>query len=211
MSHVFRVHPRIRATVDGPAVKHASLHLQQSDLDGACGTHCALMALMVLGIVERGQIEELPKPKQKPLAKFWRRSSRYYFAGSSSSELKAMMQTYQKKVSCSVAIKRAIRETLRTLKMNGVSIIGIHNRLFKHWVLAIGVAGSDTAGSEYQLLVLDPSLPVIPLMAWNATLSVKPRRSGAHFYETALGTTMVLVDSALALTPAIAALEYDID
>ena len=48
MSHVYRWHPRLTAGVGGPMVGKFLLHLQQSDLDGACGQHSALMALMLL-------------------------------------------------------------------------------------------------------------------------------------------------------------------
>ncbi len=68
MSHLFRWHSKLSANMTGPLVGKDPLHLQQSDLDGACGHHCALMALMLLGLVTRNQLDG-SKRNNKALAK----------------------------------------------------------------------------------------------------------------------------------------------
>ena len=45
MSRIYRCHSRLSADLQGPVVNQQPLHLRQSSIDGACGPHCALMAL----------------------------------------------------------------------------------------------------------------------------------------------------------------------
>ena len=78
MSHVYRWHPKLTAGIDGPMVGKLALHLQQSDLDGACGQHSALMALMLFGELTRDDLEGRPK---KALATFWKSARPHYFVG----------------------------------------------------------------------------------------------------------------------------------
>ena len=84
MSHVYRWHPKLTAGIDGPMVGKLALHLQQSDLDGACGQHSALMALMLFGELTRDDLEGRPK---KALATFWKSARPHYFVGTKPNKL----------------------------------------------------------------------------------------------------------------------------
>ena len=61
----FRLQASIKASKRGSVVGSMPVHLQQSDLDGACGPHCALTALMVFGIVHRDDPDGLPRSRKK--------------------------------------------------------------------------------------------------------------------------------------------------
>ena len=85
------------------------------------------------------------------------------------------------------------------------------HRSFSHWVLAIGTGGKEgvDAFDAETLLILDPEIPPIPLLPWNATLSVKASRSGRYRYETPLGSTPVAIGAVLALMPSTTEIELD--
>ena len=53
MHTTFRVHPALAVCRQGPCGQRQLVHLRQSDLDGACGPHCLLMALQILGLASR--------------------------------------------------------------------------------------------------------------------------------------------------------------
>ena len=213
MSRIYRWHPQLKAGSYGPVVSGAALHLQQSDIDGACGTHCALMALMVLGVINRSDLDELPRARKKPLAQFWQRTAAYYFVGSNPRQLQSVLAPYKESVTCRVLPKKNRQtETLLTLQMDGVCIIGIRNDQFSHWVLAIGTGGKEGFdGTEAKtLLILDPNVPPIPLLSWNATLSLKAKRHG-HRYETSLFAHNVNICATLGLLPSITKIDADLD
>ncbi|MCX7178622.1 MAG: PriCT-2 domain-containing protein [Proteobacteria bacterium] len=63
-------------------VRNVPLHLHQSDLDGACGPHCALMALMLFGILDRVDLDGLPKARKRRLSSLWKQTETRYFVGS---------------------------------------------------------------------------------------------------------------------------------
>ena len=99
MSHVYRWHPRLSAGIDGPMVGKSPLHLQQSDLDGACGQHSALMALMLFGEVTRDDLEGKPK---KALSAFWKSARPHYFVGTKPNKLASFFKPYRHAVSSRV-------------------------------------------------------------------------------------------------------------
>ena len=203
MSHVYRWHPHVTAGPDGPLVQAVPLHLQQSDLDGACGLHCALMALMLFGLVERHELARLGQSSARtsPLAQLWKGSAPHYFSGLRPRKLKALLKPYQKQLTCTLATGAPGPETAATVQADGVGLLAILHRDFAHWILAMGVGGEDGHPDTDKLLILDPSLPPIPLLPWNATLTVNARRSGRHRYTTVHGDDKVSVEDALLLRP----------
>ena len=199
MSHVYRWHSQLTANKNGPLVDQSPLHLQQSNIDGACGLHCALMALMMFGLVERHELQHLSKTKKKALASVWKQSSPYYFKGTHPKQLKSVFKPYNEQLTCIVVRKNAAPDVSSTLHAGGVCIVGIRNSQFSHWVLAVGTGGKEGFRDAEKLLVLDPSHPALPMLPWNATLAVSTSRRGLHRYETATGTCQVYVDDALLL------------
>lgn len=197
--HTYRWHPAIKATRHGPRVRSMPLHLLQSDLDGACGPHCALMALLLFGIIKRDDLSILHKVRKKPLSSFWRHAARNYFKGTSAHHLKAALKPYAHDLFCSVRQVNCINHVLEVLNISGVGIVGIESTDFSHWVLAIGIGGTEGRRGlrSATLLILDPSHAPIPLSPWNAMLSVKADRKKRYAYETPNGRCRVTVDAAL--------------
>lgn len=182
-------------------VNRSLLHLKQGELDGACGTHCALMALMVFGIIKRDELDDISKVRKKPLSKLWMRTTQYYFSGINPHQLKSVFLPYQEQVHCKVLQSDLVDQTIKLLKQDGVCIIAINNEDFRHWVLAVGFGGKNWAKEDAveTLLILDPDSPPIPMLAWNGTITVKTLKNGQHRYEAADGSVNVSIDAVLAL------------
>lgn len=207
MSHVYRWHPKLTAGVVGPMVDAFPLHLRQSDIDGACGHHCALMALMILGEVRREDLEGKPK---KALASFWKSSRSHYFCGARPNKLASFFKPYRDAVSCWTA-REDLPEAIRTtLKADGLAIVGIQNADFDHWTLAVGLGEREGWAGEEKVLLLDPDLAPLSLSPWNATLSLKPSRRGWHDYDTPLGRAKVRVTDAVCLMSCIEEVDFEL-
>jgi hypothetical protein len=198
MSRFYRYHPHIQSSIDGPTVNKQPLHLAQSDLDGACGPHCAFMALMIFGIVERDELYSVAKSRKRDLSKMWKRSSLFYFSGSKPSQLKSLFASYKDSLSCKLHKKDWLTQTIESIKADGVCIVGVSNNDFSHWTLAVGYGGQSD-GKTDTLLLLDPDAPPIPMLAWNATLNIKTRRNSLYSYVNANGSHKVRVNNTLSL------------
>ena len=197
--HFYRCHPSLKATRRGPVVGLNAVHLHQSDIDGACGAHCIMSALLILGVLKREQLREIMNASE-PAKSMWRVVREKYFVGAGVGELRSMLVPYATEIEARAYRKHVIARTLNVLADSGVAILSISNKRFNHWVLAIGVSGfmQDSDSLPSKLLILDPGHSPVPLAAWNATLSVKGASLDKRAYEMATG--MVLVDIGSVLT-----------
>lgn len=202
LSHIYRWHKRLKATLEGPMVDDAPLHLQQSDLDGACGQHCMMMALMILGLVQRKDLGISKANRKNALGSFWRSALPYYFKGSKPHRLASFLTPYQDHVSCTVIDKHPANDVAATLYGDGLCIVGIQNPALDldHWALAVGI-GKREGKTEEKLLLLDPAIPPLPMLPWNATITLNASRRGWHRYESANAAMKVLLCDALCLIP----------
>lgn len=197
----YRWHPSITASVFGPVVGHVPVHLQQSDLDGACGPHCALMALMAFGIVQRDELDCLPRSRKKRLTALWSRTERHYFRGIYPTQLQSVLEPYKADLSSSVERQECVTRILAVLQDSGLGIVNIRNDTINHWVLAVGSGGTEKQ-SRYRpvsLLILDPSHGAIPLAPWNGLLSLRPDRQKRYAYDTPDGRIRVGIECTVSL------------
>jgi hypothetical protein len=197
----YRWHPSITASMSGPVVGAMPVHLQQSDLDGACGTHCALMALMAFGIVHRDELDCLPRARKKRLTALWRRTERHYFRGLYAGQLQSVLEPYAKDLICAIERSDCIKRALDVLQVSGLGIVNIRNDEINHWVLAVGSGGTEK-DARYRpawMLILDPSHGAIPLTPWNGLLSIRRDRKNRHAYDTPDGRLRVAVECVISL------------
>lgn len=211
MKTIFRCHSKLKASHDGPMVNRNPLHLRQSSLDSACGPHCALMALMLMGVVKRDEIEDqedLRRSGNKALSKMWGRSAGFYFTGIRAKALQSVFDPFRDTLSSRLLRKnQRIEKCIQSLKDGGVCIVGIHNDDYSHWVLAVGFSSKGEFDTADTLLILDPDAPIIALTAWNGVLTIAPNRKEMHRYETADHRSTVVIDTVLALTPSLVEVE----
>lgn len=199
--HIFRWHPELKPSRHGPLVGRTPSLLRQSDLDGACGHHCVLMALMILDVLKRADLSNLPRARSKSLSHMWRMTSMNYFAGTTASDLQYMLAHYETVIETRIRRRNQIGRVLEILTDSGVAIVGIRNSQLNHWVLAAGVGGLESGGEiePSRLLILDPGHPQVALTAWNAMLSVKPDRHNRHVYETADNRMQVVIENIITI------------
>ena len=177
-----------------------AVHLHQSDIDGACGAHCVMSALLILGVLKRQELSEISEARG-PAKSMWRVARRKYFIGAGVGELRSMLAPFDEEIEARAYRRHVMGRTLDVLADSGVAIISINNQHFNHWVLAIGVsgfkAGSDSLPSK--LLILDPGHNPVPLAPWNATLSVKGGSLDRRAYEMPTGKVFVDLGSVLTI------------
>lgn len=194
-------HSAIQIRREGPYVNGYPLHLRQGDLDGACGQHCVLMALTLLGITSRFQVENLSKARGKTLSALWNKAERNYFAGTSGEELKETLQPFSKLIKLKLLRRSCIAHTLESLNDGGIAILKIDSPFISHWVLAIGTGGlaNNIDYKPQWLLLLDPGFDAVRLSPWNAMLSIRPSTYDWHSYKTATGCQRVNIPSVLTI------------
>lgn len=197
----FRWHPALSTSVSGPAVGAMPVHLQQSDLDGACGTHCALMALMAFGIVHRDELDCLPRSRKKHLTDLWHRTERHYFRGLHPAQLRSVLEPYAHELTSSIERTDCVQRLLSVLHASGLGIVNIRNEEINHWVLAVGSGGRDQDDlyRPASFLILDPSHAAIPLTPWNGLLLLGRDRKSRHAYDTPDGRLRVSIECVVCL------------
>ena len=198
--HFYRCHPSLQATRRGPVVGLNSVHLHQSDIDGACGAHCAMTALLILGVLSRQELSEITDARG-PAKSMWRVAKRKYFVGAGIGELQSMLLPFDEEIEARAYRKHGIFRTLDVLAESGVAILSISNNRFSHWVLAIGVSGFKPGSDSLpcKLLILDPGHNPVPLAPWNATLKVQGGSLNRRAYETPTGKVFGDVGSVLTI------------
>ena len=209
MSRTFRCHQNLNADREGPLVKKQLLHLRQGMLDMACGPHCVLMALMLMGEIQRDDLDELEAleaPLKPALTKMWKRTIDLYFTGSTSKQIQSLFTLYNANIKSRLLRKEGRNgRAIDCLERGGLCILGFHNNDFSHWVLVVGFSTHGKVEKSDKFLLLDSDAPTMPLTPWNATLTVLPNRKGMYRYETAEVSEIVTIDSALALDRAVVA------
>ncbi len=187
--HIFRWHPELKLSRNGPLVGRPSSLLHQSDLDSACGQHCVLMALRVLGVLKRINWRNLSQTRIKSLSTMWELAFKNYFFGTTANDLKNMFAHYDTIIETRIHRKNQVARALEILAKSGVAIINIQNSKLNHWVLAAGIGGLELNGEMAPsiFLILDPGHSQVALTVWNAILSVNSDGNNRHVYETADG------------------------
>ncbi len=199
--NTYHWHPAIKVNRDGPYAHRYPLHLRQGDLDGACGQHCVLMALTLLGIVTRPQLDNLTQPRSKKLSSFWDKAEPNYFVGTGAEDLKATLHPYAKQVEYKLYRKHCIEHVINSLNGSGIAIVDIESSVLSHWVLAIGIGGLTTKNEikPRSLLMLDPGYDPIPLTPCNAMLMTRPNVNDQYSFRTAACVQAVSIQQVLTI------------
>lgn len=188
-------HPRLSAGLQGSMVGNQRLHMRQGEFDAACGYHCVLMALMLLGHVRRSAVAA--EAGDARLVATRAVAQQYYFEGCDAAELKLQLEPYAKDIDVQELRTRVAERTFEAIEQGHLCLVGFSTEQYMHWVLAVGIRYE--AGQRKDLLVLDPVMAPIPLVPWNGLLldwgDIQARRAVAQFTER------VVIDSVLVLAP----------
>lgn len=151
----------------------------------ACGHHCVLMALMLLGVVSRDALYE-DEPDER-LVEVCAIGQSRYFTGCSATQLKEQFAPFAELVHCRPLRRDLEARTIAALESDHVCLVRFTSPSYSHWVLAVGVMYVED--KPHSLLVLDPLMDGVPLTPWNALLehwgSKRLRNTNARWSEKA--------------------------
>ncbi|MEO7495876.1 MAG: hypothetical protein ABIV04_13125 [Massilia sp.] len=186
-----------------------SVHCQQSDLDKACGLHCAAMALSLLGRI--AYAGSLPKRRQGVAARLWKSAQDTYFEGVKSARLAELLDSLSAHLHID-QLEGSHRKTLaftnEQLANGGLVILSwrTRNYLAHHWVLVVGVEGRQIGKTftASALLVMDPGQAEPRLCGYNGRLQLtsRPVRGTSLYVDyvtTDGGTLPVTLTSAVSI------------
>ena len=181
----FVLHSQLSFNRSGAVAHQNKLLLRQGEKDMACGHHCVLMALMLLGVISRDALYE-DDPDERLLETCARGQARY-FSGCATTHLKEQLAPFSDQVRCRHLQRDVEARTIESLESDHLCLVRFSSDSYTHWVLAVGVMYTDD--KPHSLLVLDPLMEGIPLTPWNALLehwgSKKLRNTNARWSEKA--------------------------
>ena len=181
----FVVHSQLSVGRSGAMAYQNKLLLRQGENDMACGHHCVLMALMLLGQVSRDDLYESDLDAR--LMEVSAMGQALYFSGCSSAAIREQFAPFSEQLQCRQLRRNVEARTVAALESDHVCLIQIDSDSYRHWVLAVGVMYADA--KPHTLLVLDPLMEGIPLTPWNALLEYwgtkKLRNTNARWTEKA--------------------------
>lgn len=160
------LHSQLSFGRSGALAHQHKLLLRQGDNDMACGHHCVLMALMLLGVISRDDLYEV-ELHERLLETCLRGQSRY-FTGCSTTHIKEQFAPFADQVQCRQLQRDVAARTVEALESDHVCLIRFSSDSYTHWVLAVGLMYAYD--KPHTLLVLDPLMEGIPLTPWNALL-----------------------------------------
>ena len=185
------------------------IHLQQGDLDGACGPYSLMMALLAYGAITRKDAINLWLGKIKTSTKFGKVVSKLDVLLRNGTEPEHLEEIFEAIKAYSQLNKLTNRARLQNLNLTKVEVRG--RRLFHkikasidlglpmivglkwgknsgHWVAAIGYQSfkkdhTDALASSKMesILVLDPGARFSSTSAWNGVLSIFPQNGPLPF------------------------------
>ena len=162
------------------------LLLRQGENDMACGHHCVLMALMLLGVVQRDALYD--EGLDERLNEVCAIGQSRYFTGCLISNIKEQFVPFDEQVRCRHLQRDVAARTIAALESDQVCLVRFTSLSYSHWVLAVGVM--YVGGVPATLLVLDPLMDAVPLTPWNALLehwgSKRLRNTNARWSEKAV-------------------------
>jgi hypothetical protein len=187
-----RLYPTLRigltATVTTERRQGIRLHCRQGEWDGACGMHCAAMALTLLGRLNGAT--NLASRRNGIAAAFWKAGVASYFDGVSGSELAQLIASLDPtlfvKSHCGKH-SRLLKLTQAQLEAGRLVILAWSGRngRIHHWVVAVGVEGlqDERRFRPSAILCLDPSGPEPVLCGYNGRLELvqNPASYGASY------------------------------
>ena len=142
-------------------VRWNDLHIQQSELDGACGIVAVLQAAMVLAGVKRKDVEEIASVKSGPLHALWTFAKRNYFTGTAASDIERLIAAFGPRLHCTTIQGSNTRiiaaEAALAIAAGHTPILGIHSSTWRHWTLVLGIEMEAGKSRPRSLLCLDAS------------------------------------------------------
>jgi hypothetical protein len=181
-----RFHPALKightALIAGMK-KDVPAHCQQGDIDGACGTYVAAIALAMLG--------KIPNPatiavqRSGIAARLWKAAHAIYFDGINSRELYELLVSLDADLTldeCGGKHREVLAFAKAAIAAGNIILLSWRTRKHSehHWTTVIGVSGKKENGlfTEQAFLCLDPGQFQPDISGYNTRLDFYTRLSG---------------------------------
>jgi len=185
-----RFHPRLKIGYTALAEvgkKTVPVHCRQGEIDGACGTYCAVMALTILSKINNPSV--LVDSRTGVAARLWRAARESYFDGIKAKSLADLLASIDADVKIAIDT-RSRRSVLmfskEQLALSRLVILSWRTRKYTlhHWVLVVGMEGIQRGRTftPMAFLCLDPGAEYPVLCGYNGRLEFDESESGVGRY-----------------------------
>lgn len=187
-----RVHAALQTghalTVQQQRQEPVRCFMQQSMLDGACGTHVLAMILVIFDLAKASAMHDMSQRKYGVAAEVWKAFEPTYFAGVHAKDWVELVNrlALPLKLTAKYGAKEQVDQHALDWLMRGelvaLAFSSVLHQRTKHWALAVGVEGA-VVGQRRQatrILLVDPSAGEPVFRAFNARLSLPMSGSGSR-------------------------------
>jgi hypothetical protein len=165
-------------------------HLQQGDLDGACGIYCVVMGLIACGAVTVREGNNIATTRNRILKDFWQNVAPFFFAGSRGLDLAPLLSQSFLNLHIrhiTLAPRSMIDRIVDAIGKRVFMMIRIANweADYDHWVVLSGVEGVQERRrfSPHALLLVDPAFPSPSYRLYNGILQIERGRRPHRYFQ----------------------------
>ncbi|MDH1502603.1 hypothetical protein [Comamonas terrigena] len=179
-----RVHAALQTghalTVQQQRQEPVRCFMQQSTLDGACGTHVIAMLAVILGLAKASAMHDMSRRKYGVPAEVWKAFGPTYFTGVHAKDWVELVNSLAlplkltAKYGANEHVDQHALDWLMRGELVALAFASVQHQRTKHWALAVGVEGL-VEGQRHQvqrILLLDPSAGEPVFRAFSARLSL---------------------------------------
>lgn len=177
-----RVHAALQTghvlTVQQHRQEQVRCFMQQSMLDGACGTHVLAMILVIFDLAKASAMHNMSQRKHGVAAAVWKVFGPKYFCGIHAQEWVELVNSLA--LPLKLTVKYATTERVDQHALNwlmrgelvALVFASVKHQRTNHWALAVGVEGmaSGAKRQPQRILLLDPGGSEPSFQAFNARL-----------------------------------------
>ncbi|MDP9996466.1 hypothetical protein J2W28_006955 [Variovorax boronicumulans] len=179
-----------------------SVHIRQSEADGACAMHCVAMALVILDLAKRSAILSMAHRKYGVAADLYEALGHSWHEGAYAQDVVDALEALELPITVRWAdgfdrgVDAFAADSLKKAQLTMLAYESAKDR-HRHFVLGVG-CGGQMVGQKLavdSLLVLDPSADALPFTCCNGMLSIdKPvafekRRTSVQWQYASAGQT----------------------
>lgn len=163
------------------------VHLTQGSLDGACGAYSLAIVLIILGVIDKESIKDIPPDKRKPIGKLiaeLTQNNGLFPMGLTLHGLKKMIDNNCPNILENQICKGddKIQSVIETnIEANLPTIIRIdYDEKDAHWLVAVGLSYNQKGMIE-QILCIDPGAIPSSISVWNEVIEINTK--GKYFHK----------------------------
>ena len=177
-----RVHAALQTghvlTVQQQRQEPVRCFMQQSMLDGACGTHVLAMILVICDLAKASAMHDMSQRRYGVAAEVWKVCEPIYFSGVHAKDWVELVNSLALplRLTAKYGSKERVDQHALDWLMRGelvaLAFASVKHQRTRHWALAVGVEGLASAQKHQpqRILLLDPGGSEPSFRAFNAWL-----------------------------------------